>query len=192
MEKFVIIGSAGAGKSIFAQELSSILKIKVYHLDRIFWRHGWKERPRDERIDILQKIVQERQWIIEGTYLGSSAPRLDAADTIIFLDMNPLLCLQRIIKRHWGYRGRSRRDIPDGCHDELNLMRILKVLGFPVRGRIMLELKLCKYKSKQIIRLHSPKEIEEFLARLEPPDDKNKQFSKSLSPSRKKQFATAK
>ena len=84
MSRVVIIGSPGAGKSTLARDLGRKLNINIVHLDRIFWEQGWKEKPRETRIDILQKIVQEKQWIIEGTYLGASEPRLNASDTIIF------------------------------------------------------------------------------------------------------------
>src|SRR5260221_13717615 len=119
MDKIVIIGSSGASKTTLARELGSILKIKVYHMDRFFWQRGWKEKTRDTRIDILQGLVREKRWIIEGTYLSSSEPRLEAADTIIFLDFSPLLCLYRIIKRHRVSHGCPRRDIPEGCTDKL-------------------------------------------------------------------------
>ena len=91
MDRIVIIGSPGAGKSTLARKLGLILQINVVHLDRVFWGPGWKEKPRDTRIDILENIVQKQQWIIEGTYLGSSEPRLKAADTIIFLDTAQLV-----------------------------------------------------------------------------------------------------
>ncbi len=185
MEKIVIIGSSGAGKTTLARKLGSIFHIKVVHLDRIFWQHGWKEKPRDTRIDILQEIVQEKQWIIEGTYLGSSEPRLNTADIIIFLDIAPLLSLIRIIKRHRESLGRSRRDIPMGCTDKLNLLRILKVLVFPFRGRRTLKQKLLYYQSKQIIWLRTTKEVEYFLAGLESYTDKKMQFSMTPSIARK-------
>src|SRR5260370_23338407 len=99
-EKIVILGSSGAGKSTLARELSRMLNIKVYHLDRLFWQRGWKGKTRDTRIDIIQDLVREQQWIIDGNYLSASELHLNAADTIIFLDISPLVCLQRIIKRH--------------------------------------------------------------------------------------------
>lgn len=203
MEKIVIIGSAGSGKSTLARKLGSILDIKVYHLDRFFWQRGWKEKPRDTRIDILQKLIQEKRWIIEGTYLGSSEPRLDAADTIIFLDMNPLLCLLRIIRRYRPFlrllriikRQREqeliRRDIAYGCTDKLTLFIILKVLVFPFRGRRTLKQKLRKYESNKIVWLHSPKDVEDFLAPLEPHIEEKKQFSNSPSAARKRQLAAS-
>jgi adenylate kinase family enzyme len=173
MEKIVIVGPPGAGKTTLAKELGSILRMKVFHLDRIFWQRGWKEKPRDKRIDIMQNLVQEKRWIIEGTYLGSSEPRLNAADTIIFLDIPPLLCLWHLIKRHLERGRRSRRDIPIGSIDNLNWLRILKVFVFPVRGRRTLKQKLRKYTSKQIVWLRSGKEVKDFLAQqVQDADDK--------------------
>src|SRR5579859_7311827 len=91
MEKIVIIGPPGAGKTTLARELGPMLNIKVYHLDRLFWECCWKAKARDTRIDILQKLVLEKQWIIEGTYLKSSEPRLEAADTINFFGYASLI-----------------------------------------------------------------------------------------------------
>ena len=188
MNRISIIGSPAAGKSTLARDLSFILHKNVVHLDRVFWGPGWKEKPRDTRIDILEKIVQEQQWIIEGTYLGSSEPRLKAADTIIFLDTAQLVCLSQIFKRYFN-QGRTHREIPNGCHDKLNLIRVLKVLVFPIRGRLMLKHKLHEYKSKHIIRLGSTEEVEAFLARLELQVNQKSQSPKTHSSSRKKQLA---
>ena len=168
MEKVVIIGSPGAGKTTLAKKLGTMQKNKVYHLDRFFWQHDWEKKDRDERLDTLQKLVRERHWIIEGTYLNSSTIHLKAADTIIFLDISPFLCLQRIIKRHREYYRFTRRDIPEGCTDRLTLFRMLKVLIFPLRERRKLENNLriyesSEYETKRVIRLHSDKEVNAFL-----------------------------
>lgn len=193
MDKIVIIGSPGAGKSTLAQHLGRILHINVVHLDRVFWQPGWKEKPRETRIDILEKLVQEKQWIIEGTYLSSSEPRLRAADTIIFLDTATQLCFMRIVKRYLNH-GRIGRDIPNGCQDKLNLICILKVLVFPFRGRRTLLKKLYNFKfdeTKQIFWLRSPKEVKDFLAKLEPHADQESQFSKMPSVAKLRQLAVA-
>ncbi len=175
MEKIVIIGSAGAGKTTLARKLGYQLHIKVVHLDRLFWKRvwkretkdNWKGKTKDTRIDILDKLVREKQWIIEGTYLSSSEPRLNAADTIIFLDIAPLVCLLRIIRRHHKYRMCSRRDIPEGCTDKLTLLRMWRVIVFPLREGRELKKKLRNfqfYEAKQIIWLHSTKEVEDLFS----------------------------
>jgi hypothetical protein len=188
MEKIVIIGSAGAGKTTLARKLGSKLHTNVVHLDRLFWerdwrgatKDNWKGKTNDTRIDILHKLVQEKQWIIEGTYISSSEPRLNAADTIIFLDIAPFVCLLRIIRRHnlltcflrkitgqHKLYGCSRRDLPEGCIDKLTLFRIFKVLLFPLQERRTLKEKLSKFPSEKVIRLHTIKEVEDFVAQLE-------------------------
>jgi uridine kinase len=177
MKKIVIIGSPGAGKTTLAKELGPKLKINVFHMDRIFWQYDWKERPRDTRIDIIQDIIRERQWVIDGTYLNTSELHLEAADTIIFLGISPLVCLWRIIKRHQEYNGRSRRDIPMGSTDKLTPFLILKVLFYPLRFRITLKQKLLSYHYKEFIWLHSPKEVDNFLAQLELYEYDERQFS---------------
>ena len=189
MEKVVIIGSAGAGKSTLARKLGSKLNIKVVHLDRVFWQRGWKRKTRDTRIDILQELVREKQWIIEGNYFSSSELHLDAADTLLHLvcriikrhlEYPKLLCLCRIIKRHLEYHKHSRRDIPEGCTDKITALRILKILAFPFRGRRTLKQKLRNYKSKQIIWLRSSKEVEEFLAQQEQDADDKRNSSSTV------------
>jgi shikimate kinase len=185
MEKIVIIGSAGAGKTTLALKLGSKLHTKVVHLDRIFWERDWKGNTKNNwrgktmgtRIDILEKLVQEKQWIIEGSYIHSSEPRLLAADTIIFLETSPLVCLLRIIRRHHplscllnkitghqNYHRCSRRDIPEGCADKLTMYRIFKVFAFPFQERRTLEEYLCKFSPQKVIRLHSSKDVQKLVA----------------------------
>ncbi|MBV9617104.1 MAG: hypothetical protein JO031_16750 [Ktedonobacteraceae bacterium] len=171
IKKIAIIGSPGAGKTTLATELGKTLNIKVFHLDRLLWKRGWIRKCKDTRIDILYKIVPERQWIIEGTYLSSSKPRLEEADTIIFLDMPPWLCLLRIIRRHRKNRGMPRRDLPMDSADKLTLSRMLKVLTFALAERERLQRVLNKYESERVVRLCSHKAVKNFLKEQMPKID---------------------
>jgi hypothetical protein len=205
MEKIAIIGSSGAGKTTLARSLHSILNIRVVHLDRVFWQPHWKKKPKDTRGEIIEKIVKNPEWIIEGTYLSLSEARLDAADTIIFLDVNPLICIHRIFKRHrlfWPLNrliikqqhdrvGFKRRDLPEGSVDKLTLLYILKVLFFPFLDRRTLINKFDNYGSKEIIYLRSTKEVEAFLAQVDAQTNTTSNSSETRSTPRNRQIALA-
>lgn len=167
MRRIAIIGPSGAGKSTLARELGHSFNIKVYHLDRIFWKRNWKGMPEDTRMDILQKLVAEEQWIIEGAYFSLTEPLFKQADTIFFLDMHPSLCLRRLFERHSKQRGTQRRDIPSDSTDRLSLKLILRVLAFPFGCRLLLLRSLAAYEeTKRIIHLRTPEEVTAFLAEL--------------------------
>src|SRR5205807_831653 len=85
------------GKSMFAKELGSMLKIKVSHLDRLFWQRGWEEKTGFARKEILEKLISEKQWIIDGNYFRFATLHVKAADTIIFLEMPSFLCFCRSV-----------------------------------------------------------------------------------------------
>ncbi len=181
MDKIVIIGSPGAGKSTLARYLGRILHINVIYLDRLFWRSDWVRKSRDTRIDILQNLVLEKQWIIDGDYLNTSELHLETANIVIFLGISPLICLKRIVSRHLTFDGHTRRDMPMGSKDKLTLLLILKVLLYPFVDKRMFKQKLINYtyngKHKQVIWLRSSTDVEDFLAQQKAQVNKEKQSS---------------
>ncbi len=88
MKKIMLIGSGGSGKSTLARQLGNILNIQVYHLDAIFWKPNWEGVSKEEQISIQTDLVKKDEWLIDGNYGGTLDIRMDAADTIIFLDIN--------------------------------------------------------------------------------------------------------
>lgn len=164
MERIVILGSSGAGKSTLAKELSDVLEFEVFHLDRFFWSGERLEKT--SGIGKLRDIVQKSHWIIDGNYLRLSEElHLDKADTIIFLDMPPWLCFWSVLQRHRKHYKNSPDDIPKGYASKLSLLRLLKILTFPLHGRRKIKQKLWEHNSKQIVWLRSRKEVKAFLAR---------------------------
>jgi adenylate kinase family enzyme len=168
MKKVVIIGSSGAGKSTLARKIGELLNLEVFHLDRYFWQPGWREKPAELRRLILQRLIRNnQQWIIEGSYLDTSDIRLNAADTIIFLDMPALVCFGRVLNRYLKYHIELRPDLPEGCPEKLRLHYLIKILGFPLVKREGLYSWLSEFGlEKRVYALHSKREVEGFLRTL--------------------------
>ncbi len=130
MQRVLVIGSPGAGKSTLARALAARTGLPLHNLDRMHWLPGWVERDRAEGLAELRGVLAQERWIIDGNY-GSSLPeRLTRVDTVIWLDYPTHLCLARVFKRWWQYRGRTRPDMTEGCPENLNLEFLFYVLNF--------------------------------------------------------------
>jgi len=111
MKRIILIGSGGSGKSTLARQLGAKLKLKVYHLDALFWKPNWVGVPKNEQRKIQNELVKNETWIIDGNYGGTMDIRLNAADTIIFLDVHRTICVYRVFKRMLQYRNKTRPDM---------------------------------------------------------------------------------
>jgi adenylate kinase family enzyme len=169
MRKVLVIGSSGAGKSTFARRLGQLLDIEVVHLDSFYWKSGWVEMPKPEWAARVAELVRRDAWIMDGNYSGTFDIRLKACDTLIFLDMPRLVCLWRVLKRWFAYRGRTRPDMAAGCDEKIDMEFILWVWNYPRTHRPeALQRMRENAASKQMIRLCSPAEAERFLAAVKP------------------------
>ena len=101
--KIHIIGCSGSGKTYFANALSTQYNIPHFDLDDIQWDNSAKaygtKRPLDERKALLQEILLNHDWIIEGVYDSWVQQSFDEADKIYVLDMPRYLYKSRIIRR---------------------------------------------------------------------------------------------
>src|SRR3990167_6853203 len=86
MNKVLIIGISGTGKTILARKLSDFLKIPITHYDELVWGKCWQEI--DEKIveRTLEKVVKKDRWIIEGYIQPAAKIKLEKTDRVIYLD----------------------------------------------------------------------------------------------------------
>jgi len=164
MQKILIIGSGGAGKSTFARRLGERLKLEVIHLDRLYWKPGWIERPKDEWRKIIQELLSRDAWIIDGNYSGTFAQRMAECDTVIFLDIARSICLWRVLKRTILYRRSRRPDMAEGCPERFDLSFMVWVWNYKKRTRPKIVNLLMQHsQNKKVIWLRTQAEVERFL-----------------------------
>ncbi|MDQ2088023.1 hypothetical protein RBH29_16460 [Herbivorax sp. ANBcel31] len=109
----------------------SIIGTKLVEMDKLFWKAGWKLITIKELEEKLTQIIHLESWIIDGNYINTMDVRLEASDTVIFLDFSLWICLWGIIKRRFIYRKSERPDITSGCYENLNWEFISYVIKFP-------------------------------------------------------------
>ena len=167
MNRVVVIGSGGSGKSTFSRELGRVTGIPVIHLDREYWRPGWEETPKDEWANRVADMLEGDRWIMDGNFGGTREMRMQAADTIIFLDLPRRVCLYRILKRTLKYYGRSRPDMAEGCLERLDLEFVMWVWNYKHRSRKRLLAELEGLEEKSVMILRNQRQVSDFLANLD-------------------------
>lgn len=166
MKKILIIGSGGAGKSTLSRRLHDATGIEVIHLDKVFWRPNWIETPKDEWEKTIENLLKKDAWIMDGNYGGTLEMRIEACDTVIFLDLPGTICVWRAFRRSLFYRKDSRPDMAAGCAEKIDLeyLKFLKwIWDYPRRTKPKVEALLKQFQNtKKIVRLKSTKEVENF------------------------------
>ena len=101
--KIHIIGGSGSGKSFLAEELSKEYGIPHYDLDDLQWdqqaaEYGTKRDPQ-ERQRLLEHILKQPDWIVEGVYYAWCQQCFADADRIYLLCVPRYQYRYRIIRR---------------------------------------------------------------------------------------------
>ena len=139
MERVLIVGSPGSGKSFLARRLAAATGLPAVHLDRHYWAPGWIEPSPEDWHTRLASLVDRPRWIIDGNYPATLGLRLARADTAIFLDVPRSVCLTRVLRRTLRGLGRERGDdIAPGCPERIDLPFLRYVWHFSRdhRGRV--------------------------------------------------------
>ena len=160
MKRVIIIGCPGSGKSTFARKLQSVTGLPLHHLDLIYWKSDRSIVPREEFLEKLHQIMAQEQWIIDGNYASTMEMRMQACDTVVFLDYPPELCLAGAQER----KGKVRPDLPWVESNDLDDSEFMEYIQkFHELNRPTILSLLEKYSDKKIIIFHSREDAEIFL-----------------------------
>jgi hypothetical protein len=75
MDRIVVVGCCGSGKSYVAREIGRLTGAPVTHLDAIYYDDEWNAAPMDGFADAQRELVARPRWVIDG-------PRGGAANSI--------------------------------------------------------------------------------------------------------------
>ncbi len=160
MDKVIVIGCAGAGKSTFARKLRDLTGLPLYYLDMLWHRPDRTTITREEFDAGLRKIIGTEKWIMDGNYGRTLEMRLKACDTVFLMDFPVEVCLEGVQSRI----GRKREDMP-WTEKEFDEEFRQWILGFPQSDLPEIYSLLNKYKEqKEIIIFKSRKETEDYFS----------------------------
>ena len=101
--KIRIIGGSGSGKTYLATQLAQKYHIPHYDLDNLQWDNRAKcygvKRDKQKRADMLQEILKQDDWIMEGVYYTWCEQSFAEADQIYLLEVPHGIYTYRIWKR---------------------------------------------------------------------------------------------
>ena len=163
MNRAIIIGCPGSGKSTFARALHVKTGLPLIYLDMLNWNADRTTVPRDVFHSRLHDAMKGERWIIDGNYGSTMELRLTAADTVFFLDYPPEVCMEGILSR----RGTVRPDMPWVENpDDVDEAFVEFVKQFEAESRPMILELLTAYCEKTIFTFHSRAEAENYLNSL--------------------------
>ena len=131
ISKILILGGSGSRKTTLADKLKKIFELPIINLDNINYKK--------ERDNIIQRKINEDEWIMEGVYKSTLKQRADVADLIIFLEHPTYYLIFRIITRYICNLEKEKKEL-DGCKERLNWNFIKYTLLFNSKKKSIYEI----------------------------------------------------
>ena len=135
MQRVLVIGISGAGKSTFARKLAARTGLPLIHLDTEFWKQGWKVTERAEWRAKVAELAERDAWIMDGNYGASLDLRLPRADRVIWFDYPRLVCVWRALWRVATTHGRVRPDLAPECPEQFDRQFLRFIWNFNANSR---------------------------------------------------------
>lgn len=121
MQRVLVMGSSGSGKSTFAMRLSEITGIPFVSLDALFWKPGWVKSDRAEFQERVAEAARQPRWIMDGNFQSHLIElRRDVSDTVIWFDLPRSTCMLGILKQIARSYGQVRPEMGEGCPEKID------------------------------------------------------------------------
>ena len=163
MQKVIVIGCPGAGKSTFARRLRDVTGLPLHYLDMIWHRPDRSTVSREEFDACLGGLLQGERWILDGNYIRTLGMRLASCDAVFFLDYPQELCLAGAAARV----GKPREDLP-WLEESLDEEFAAWIAAFAEEQRPRILALLQEYGAgREVFVFHSRDEAAQWLARFQ-------------------------
>jgi adenylate kinase family enzyme len=122
MNRIVVVGAPGSGKTTVARAISRSLRLPHIELDALWWDPNWTEAGAEAFGQRVRPIVEHDRWVIDGNYFSVGGRDLiwPLADTVTWLDLARWVTVPRVVRRTVS-RGIRRSELWSGNRESIRL-----------------------------------------------------------------------
>ncbi len=110
MQRIIVVGPPGAGKSTVGSTIAERLGCRHIELDSLWWDSGWTEAGIEVFRSRIEAAIADDRWVVDGNYFSNGAHEVvwPRADTVVWLDLPRRVTFPRVV---WRSSYRSLRGI---------------------------------------------------------------------------------
>lgn len=175
VNRVVVVGAPGCGKSTTARMIGAALGLPYTELDSLWWDPDWTEVGAEVFCERARPVVAQERWVVDGNYFSAGArdviwPR---ADTIVWLDLPRHIAVPRVVRRSFR-RALTREELWNGNREGWNILRPDSIIRFawrawPKYGERYRELMATgEFDNVGWVRLQTPADVSQWVGALTP------------------------
>lgn len=169
-DRILVYGVTGSGKTALAARISASTGIPWHSVDDLTWEPGWIPVPADEQRRRIEAICSGDRWVLDTAYGRWLEIPLARVELIVALDFPRWLSLSRLIRRTVA-RAIDGRPICNGNHESFRQMFSRdSIIAWHFRSFSRKRQRVRAWEVDppvpQVVRLTSPQEAMDWLARL--------------------------
>jgi len=175
-QRIAVVGSVGSGKTTLARELAQRIGAPYIELDSLRYQPDWIEVPDQIFREKVVKSVGMDQWVIDGNYASVRDLIWLRAQLLVWIDFPIGVTLWLLLRRTFSRLFR-KESFAGGNQEQIGRLfgrQSILVWAIKSHGRRRQQfeelLSQSRYAHLQVVRLHSPSAVRNWLAAMPGPE----------------------